>query len=184
MPKLLPTTAFLYFFIFTCIYFYLEDNCFTILCWLLPYISMNQPQVYICSLPTCTPSYPPRLSQSPCLSSLHHTADFHRLSNFTFGIVYVSKLLPQFIPPSPSPTKIKTLNHNSHGHAYTLHPNTNGFQPGASLPPREHLALPADLTGGMLLASGEQKPEMLLNILNAQDILTTKRNLAPNVSSG
>ena len=30
------------------IYFYLEDNCFTILCGLLPYINMNQPQVYIC----------------------------------------------------------------------------------------------------------------------------------------
>ena len=45
------------------------------------------------------------------------------------------------------------------------------------------MALSADLTGGMLLACGEWKPEMLLNILNAQDILTTKRNLAPTVSS-
>ena len=25
------------------IYFYLEDNCFTMLCWFLPYINMNQP---------------------------------------------------------------------------------------------------------------------------------------------
>ena len=28
--------------------FLLEDNCFTILCWVLPYINMNQSQVYIC----------------------------------------------------------------------------------------------------------------------------------------
>ena len=27
--------------------FLLEDNCFTILCWFLPYINMNQPQVSI-----------------------------------------------------------------------------------------------------------------------------------------
>ena len=26
------------------------DNCFTILCWFLPYINMNQPQVYVCPL--------------------------------------------------------------------------------------------------------------------------------------
>ena len=25
------------------IYYYVEDNCFTILCWFLPYINMNQP---------------------------------------------------------------------------------------------------------------------------------------------
>ena len=46
------------------------------LCWFLPYISMNQPLVYICSLPLEPPShlpphsYPLRLSQSPSLSSL------------------------------------------------------------------------------------------------------------------
>ena len=84
------------------------------------------------SLPLPTPSQPSRLSQSPGLSSLRHTADFHGLSNFTFDKVYVSILLSQFIPPSPSPSEIaafKTLNHNSHGHAYTLHPDTSGFQP-------------------------------------------------------
>ena len=28
----------------------MEDNCFTILCWFLPYISMNRPYVYMCPL--------------------------------------------------------------------------------------------------------------------------------------
>ena len=37
------------------LFFKLEDNCFTILCWFLPYISMNQPQVYLCPLPSETP---------------------------------------------------------------------------------------------------------------------------------
>ena len=33
-------------FLFICfksIFFKLEDNCFTVLCWFLPYITMNQP---------------------------------------------------------------------------------------------------------------------------------------------
>ena len=29
--------------LFKIIYYYLEDNCFTILCWFLPHINMNQP---------------------------------------------------------------------------------------------------------------------------------------------
>ena len=34
-----------------CLFFFLlEDNCFTILCWYVPYININQPQVYICLL--------------------------------------------------------------------------------------------------------------------------------------
>ena len=36
---------------FFLIFFKLEDNCFTIFCWFLPYISVDQPQVYICPLP-------------------------------------------------------------------------------------------------------------------------------------
>ena len=30
----------------------MKDNCFTILCWFLPYINRNQPQVYICPFPS------------------------------------------------------------------------------------------------------------------------------------
>ena len=39
--------------------------------------------------------------RAPALSSLHHTANFHWLSNFMYGIVYVSMLLSQLVPPSP-----------------------------------------------------------------------------------
>ena len=40
-----------------------EDNCFTVLCWPLPYINMNQPQVYTCPLPPAPPSNLPPLPQ-------------------------------------------------------------------------------------------------------------------------
>ena len=61
------------------IYFYLEDDCFTILCWLLPYNYMNQPLVYTCPLPTEPPSHLPfhpnplGCHRAPGLSSLHQT---------------------------------------------------------------------------------------------------------------
>ena len=62
----------------------MEDNCFTILCWLLPY-NVNQSQVYICplpseSLPTSTPSHSSRLSESTGWSSLSYAANSHGLS--------------------------------------------------------------------------------------------------------
>ena len=47
--------------LFKCIYFYLEDNCFTILCWFLSYINMNQSFVYICSFPSEPPTHLPLL---------------------------------------------------------------------------------------------------------------------------
>ena len=51
--------GFLFFlrFILLCIYFSLKDNCFTVLCWFLLNINMNQPQVYICPLPLEPPSH-------------------------------------------------------------------------------------------------------------------------------
>ena len=54
-------------FLKTFIYFELEDNCFTILYWVLPNISMNQPRVYICSLPLEPPSsLPPHPTPVGC----------------------------------------------------------------------------------------------------------------------
>ena len=51
--------------------FWLEDNCFTILCWFLPSINMNRPQVYlICPLPC---EYVPSLCDSPSHSPPHPT---------------------------------------------------------------------------------------------------------------
>ena len=53
----------------------MKDSLFTISCWFLPYIDMNQPQVNICPLTLELPSHPSRLSQNTDLSSLSHTAN-------------------------------------------------------------------------------------------------------------
>ena len=67
-------------FLYLCIYFWLRDNCFTILCWFLLYINMYQPlnthmpPASLTSLPPPFPSPSSRLSQSPGMSSLSHIA--------------------------------------------------------------------------------------------------------------
>ena len=85
--------------------------CFTILCWFLPYINMNQLQVCVCPPRSQLPPYPtpPCGQRSLDLSSLRHTENFHWLSNFTYGNVYVSVLLSQFIPPFSSPSVSRSL---------------------------------------------------------------------------
>ena len=51
--------------------FLLEDNCFTILWWFLPYINISQPQVYMCPLPFEPPSYlPPHPTPLGCQRAL------------------------------------------------------------------------------------------------------------------
>ena len=61
------------YFLIKFIYFSLKDDCFTVLCWFLPNIHMNQPLVYLCpppswiSLPSSSPPHPSRLLQSPSL---------------------------------------------------------------------------------------------------------------------
>ena len=65
---------------------------------------------YVPSLLTSfPPPNPPSCHRAPDLSSLHHTADFHWLSSFTYGNVYVSTLVTQFIPLSPSCTMSSSL---------------------------------------------------------------------------
>ena len=66
--------------------------------------SIHMPPFSWTSLPPPTPSHPYRWSQSTSLSSLHHTAKFYWLSNFTHGNVCVSVPLFQFTPVYPSPT--------------------------------------------------------------------------------
>ena len=83
------------------IYFQLEDNCFTILCWFLPYININQPQAYVCPLPLEPPT-PLSCHRAPDLSSLRHIVNFYQLSSFTYGNIYAAVPLSQFLPPSPS----------------------------------------------------------------------------------
>ena len=91
---------------FIFLFFPLEDNCFTVLCWPLPYINMNQPQIYTCPLlprPLSHPIPSTGFSQNSGLSSLCHTADSHLLS-ILHMVMYVSMLLSQFVLPSSSPT--------------------------------------------------------------------------------
>ena len=82
-------------------------------CWFLPYINMNYKVLYKLyqyslytfppswtSLPPPIPSYPSRLSQVE-LPVLYN--NFPVAIYFTYGNVYMSVLLSQFIPPSPAP---------------------------------------------------------------------------------
>ena len=64
----------------TVIFLFLENDCFTILFWFLPYINKNSHMyTYVSSLLNLPliPSHPFRLSQSTGLSSLCHTANSH-----------------------------------------------------------------------------------------------------------
>ena len=62
------------FFFFAGIYlfkFLLQDICFTLLCWFLPYTGVNQPQVDIKSLPLGSPSHlPPHPTPLCCRRAL------------------------------------------------------------------------------------------------------------------
>ena len=60
--------------------FYLEDNCFTMLWWLLPYINRNRPYVYTCPLPpTSHPLGSTGLSSSRLTSNSHWLSVLHTL---------------------------------------------------------------------------------------------------------
>ena len=63
------------------------------------------------SLPTPLPPHPTPLGchRAPNLSFLHHTANFHQLSDFTYGNEYVSILVSQSLPPFLSPTVSASL---------------------------------------------------------------------------
>ena len=61
------------------------------------------------SLPSPIPFHPSRLNWAPDLNSLYHTANICQVSNFAYGNIYVSVLLSQFIPPSPSPAVCASL---------------------------------------------------------------------------
>ena len=73
----------------------IKDNCSTILCWPLPHVCRNQPQVYICPVPPESLSHfhPSRLSQSPGLSSLFYRANSPRLSVLHMECIYCHVIL-------------------------------------------------------------------------------------------
>ena len=69
--KIHPQLSFL---LFKFTYFYLEYNCFTMLCSFLLYNIVNQLYIYIHPLPLKPPSHPSKSSQSTELSALCDTA--------------------------------------------------------------------------------------------------------------
>ena len=104
----------IFLFCFVLIYFYLEDNCFTILCWFLPNINRishryTLPQVreYRCPLPLELPSHfpshhPSRLSQGTRFELPVSYKKFPLAISFTYGNRNASMPLSRFIQPSPS----------------------------------------------------------------------------------
>ena len=90
----------------------MEDNCFTILWWFLPYINMNWPQGYICppilnspssSLPTPSSG----LSQSTSFGCPASYIILVLAIYFTYGNVHVSILFSQISHPCLLPLSIK-----------------------------------------------------------------------------
>ena len=84
----------------------------------LPYNSMNLPQVYMCS-PSWTPLPPPSLyhpsGSSQCTSPKHPVSCIEPglVIRFIYDIINVSMPFSQIIPPSPSPTESKRLFYTS-----------------------------------------------------------------------
>ena len=77
----------------------MEDNCFTISCWFLPHINMNQPWI-ICPLPLEALSYlPPHPTPLRChwFELPESYSKFPLSIYFIFGNVYVFMVVFQFI---------------------------------------------------------------------------------------
>ena len=63
------------------IFIYFNWRIITILCWFLLYISMNQPQGYVCTRHPEPPSHPPpQANRALALGALRHTSGSHWLS--------------------------------------------------------------------------------------------------------
>ena len=94
--------------IFKLIYF--NWRLIKILWWFLPYIDMNQTQVYMYSsilkplLPP-SPSHPSGLSQWSGFECPVSCIELGLVIYFTYGNTHVSMLFSQITPPSPSPRK-------------------------------------------------------------------------------
>ena len=113
-PHVFPPLFYLFYFFNFYFYFILLYNTVFI----LPYIDMRQPRVYMSSH-SWTPLPPPtpyHLSGSSlCTSPKHPVSRIkHRLAiRFLHDSIHVSMPFSQIIPPSPSPTESKRLFYTS-----------------------------------------------------------------------
>jgi len=89
----------------------MEDNCFTMFFWFLPYILINHPYVYMCFLPLEAPSSCPSLSQSTRFLNpwiMQEISTDYLILNIAIYI-YISMLLSWFVPLPPSPAGSTSL---------------------------------------------------------------------------
>ena len=89
----------------------LEYNCFTLVCQFLLYNKLNQLHIYIYPHIPSLLRLPPTLPIPPLQVGTEHRADLPVLCGcfplaiyFTFGSVYMSMPLSQFVPAYPSPS--------------------------------------------------------------------------------
>ena len=100
-----------------CFKFYFIFKLYNIVL-VLPYIEMNPPQAYMCSLswtllPPPSPYHPSGSSQ--CTSPKHPVSCIESglATRFIYDIIHISMPFSQIIPPSPSPTESKRLFYTS-----------------------------------------------------------------------
>ena len=84
----------------------------------LPYLNLNQPQLYMCSpsstrLPPLSPYHPSGSSQ--CTSPKDPVSYIKPglVIRFIYDIIHISMPFSEIIPPSPSPTESKRLFYTS-----------------------------------------------------------------------
>ena len=104
-------------FFFPLIYFNWRIIAFNIVIF-LPYIGMNQPQVYLCPptlhpLPPPSPPHPSGWSQSTSSGCPASCMELALVICSSYGNVHVSVLISQIIPPSLSPAESQSLSFTS-----------------------------------------------------------------------
>ena len=92
----------------------MEANYFIILWWFLPYINMNQPQMYMCppsqtSSPPASASHPSGSSQCSSCECPVSCIKLGLVTYLMYGNIHVSMLFSQIIPPLVSPTESESL---------------------------------------------------------------------------
>ena len=91
-----------------CSFFKLEDNCFTILCWLLPYQNMTQPLCYVLVAQSCLTLWDPMDWTGACqayLSTGFSRQEYRSGSHFFFqGIFSIHMSSTSWTSPDSPPS--------------------------------------------------------------------------------